>query len=132
MAVVVVVRVSIGVGAMATPPMIMIMIVAVGMRVPPEHKLFNDEEDSESKQQCGANTLSPGGPHTLDCLWKQREQRSAQQRTRCVADEVRHQLAPNVLWHEKKQPRERCAGDATDRGEENDPGKQGHGALCFF
>ncbi len=125
MMVVVVVRVP---AAVAAPT----CVVPVGMRVPPQHELLDDEEDPEAYQERGADPLGTLRSNMLDRLRQQREKRGAQKRACRVTDEVRHQSAPQGFGYEEKQRRERRAGDATQGGEDDDPREQRQGLLASF
>ncbi len=110
----------------------MIVVVTIGVRMPPEHELFDDEEHSETDEQRGADASRTLYSNTLDRLRKERKQRGPEQSACCITDEVRHEPAAERIRYEKEQSRERCAGDAADGGKEDDPGEQGQRALRFF
>ena len=103
------------------------VVMPVGVRMPPEHQLLNDEEDGQSDQQHHTDLMCAVRSNTLDGFRQQREQSSAQQRARGIADEMRHEPTAGRLGHQKKQARERRAGNTADGGEENNPGEQRHG-----
>ena len=67
------------------------MGVLLIVRVPPQHQLFDDEEDPEPDQQRRTHPVRTGRPGRLHRLGQQRQQRRPEQRAGGEAHEVRQQ-----------------------------------------
>lgn len=67
----------------------LVLPMPVGIRVPPEHELLNDEKDPQPCEQRDTNALRAFRSNTFNRIRKQRQQRRAQQSARRITDEVR-------------------------------------------
>jgi hypothetical protein len=67
--------------------------------VPPEHQLFQDEEEEDTGEQCRERLCRR---QLLERLRQDCEQRHAEQGADGVADEPRHQLRAGGIGEEKK------------------------------
>ena len=104
-------------------------LVTIRPGVPPQHQLLDEEEHAKPHEQCRPDGVGAVRPDTLHRFRQQCKQRGAEQSTRRVADEVRHEAPAGCLRHQKKETRERRAGYTANRGKENDPDEQRQG-LC--
>ena len=103
----------------------------MGMRMPPKHELLNDEEHAEPDDQRSANGMRPAGSYGLHRLREQPQQRSADQRARRKAHEMRQHPEARLLGQQQKKPRECGTRNAANRGEQDYPAEKGQGRSAF-
>lgn len=76
--------------------------------------------------------MSTARTHGLHCLRQQPQERSTDQGSGREAHEVRQHAQPGLFRQEQEQPGEGGARNATDRGEQDDPGEKGQDRYRFF
>jgi hypothetical protein len=116
---------------MAEPVMAVPMVTLLGVSVPPEDELLDDEEDSQTGHHRGTHRMCTFGPDSLHRFREQPQQGSTYQRARRKAHEVRQHPQSRVLGHQQEQAGARGARYTAHRGKQDDPAEKGQGSRRF-
>jgi hypothetical protein len=107
------------------------VLMFVRVRMPPKHKLLDDEKHTQPEDKRDADSVRTPGADTFYRLREQSQQRGADQRPSRKADEVRQHPQTGLLGHQQKNRGECSTRDTADRSEQDDPAEKGQGRSAF-
>ncbi len=98
----------------------------VGVAVPQQHQLLENEEDENAGQQ---RAEDHGRRHERECLGQEREERDAEQRADGVTDQPRHDSAAQGIGEEQQPGDEHDAAEAPQQAEAERCRQQRHATF---
>src|SRR5580704_14837438 len=107
-------------------------LLLVGMGVPPQHQLLDDEEHAEPEHQRPPDGMGAGDTGPLDGFREQRQKRRPKKSAGSEAQKMRQDPGAALLGDPQERDRESSARDPAQGRAQDDPQEQRHGSVSSW